>query len=352
MPTLESYLIKPTETLRRAAEIIDQNKSGIAVAVDDARHLVGTITDGDLRRAMLDRQSLDTPVSTLLAARTTPPVTASVDSDRAALLGRMQASHVRQIPLLDSENRVVDIVLLNQLLETPYLPVTAVVMAGGFGTRLRPLTDTVPKPLLPVGGTPLIEMMVDQLRAAGVKRFVITTHYLAERIEEHLGDGSSRDISIKYVHEDSPLGTAGALSLIGKQSEPVLVVNSDILTRLNYGALLAFHHEVGAAVTVAARDYHIEVPYGVLQTDGVDLLGIVEKPDYRFFFAAGVYLMNPDILDHLEHGDFCDMPTLINRLIAKDVRVATFLVREYWLDIGHLDSYAQAQSDHADGTLR
>lgn len=301
---------------------------------------------------MLDRQSLDTPVSTLLAARTTPPVTASVESDRQALLARMQASHVRQIPLLDSVNRVVDIVLLNQLLETPYLPVTAVVMAGGFGMRLRPLTDTVPKPLLPVGGTPLIEMMVDQLRAAGVKRFVITTHYLAERIEEHLGDGATRDISITYVHEDSPLGTAGALSLIGRPSEPILVVNSDILTRLNYGALLAFHHEVGASLTVAARDYHIEVPYGVLQTDGVKLRGIVEKPDYRFFFAAGVYLMNPDILDHLDHGNFCDMPTLINRLIAEGVEVATFLVREYWLDIGHLDSYAKAQADHANGTLR
>jgi dTDP-glucose pyrophosphorylase len=352
MTALVTCLIAPGESLRRAAEIIDKNKAGIAIAVDENGRLVGTITDGDLRRAMLNRKSLDSSVREILAERAYPPVTASVDADKQTLLAAMQSKHVRQIPLLDSENRVVDVALLSQLLETPYLPVTAVVMAGGFGTRLKPLTDTVPKPLLPVGGTPLIEMMVDQLCAAGVKRFIITTHYLADRIEELLGDGCSRQISIRYLHEETPLGTAGALSLIDQPSEPLLVVNSDILTRLDYGALMAFHHEVGAEMTVASREYHIQVPYGVLKTEGVHLRSIIEKPDYRFLFAAGVYLLNPDVLQHLTRGESCDMPTLIARLMEKGQEVATFPVREYWLDIGHLDSYAQAQSDHANGNLK
>jgi dTDP-glucose pyrophosphorylase/CBS domain-containing protein len=352
MGTVDSYLIRPTDSLRRAAEIIDQNKSGIAVAVDSAGHLVGTITDGDLRRAVLNRKSLDASIEELMTSRSSSPVTASVGCDKHTLLGIMQSNHVRHLPLLDAQDRVVDIALLSQLLETPYLAVTAVVMAGGFGTRLRPLTDTVPKPLLPVGGTPLIEMMVDQLVAAGVKRFVVTTHYLAERIEEHLGDGISRQVSIDYVHEVTPLGTAGALSLIEKPSEPILVVNCDILTRLDYSLLIAFHHEVGAKMTVAAREYHIQVPYGVLKTEGTRLHGIIEKPDYRFLFAAGVYVLQPEVLDHLVRGETCDMPVLISRLLANGVELATFPVREYWLDIGHLDSYAQAQSDHAEGALK
>jgi dTDP-glucose pyrophosphorylase/CBS domain-containing protein len=344
----DRYVVRSTDTLRCAAALIDRNKAGIALVLDDDGRLLGTITDGDLRRAMLRGDSLDTLVDEVIARPRPAPVTAPADADRHALLSLMQERRVRQVPLLDESERVVDLVLLDQLLENSSLPVTAVLMAGGLGTRLRPLTDGTPKPLLPVGGKPLIELAVDNLRAAGVRKVIITTHYLGSAIADHLGDGCNHQVAIEYVHEENPLGTAGALSLIERTADPLLVVNGDILTRLDYGALLAFHQEHAADMTVTAREYHLQVPYGVVQTNGVHLRGIVEKPEYKFFVAGGVYLLNPDVLQFLTPGERCDMPTLIERLVDGGRTVVTFPIREYWLDIGHLEAYEQAQADHAD----
>jgi dTDP-glucose pyrophosphorylase len=342
------YVVRPTDTLRCAAALIDRNKAGIALVLDDDGRLLGTITDGDLRRAMLRGDSLDTVVEEVIARPRPAPVTAPADADRHVLLSLMQERRVRQVPLLDESERVVDLVLLDQLLEDPSLPVTAVLMAGGPGTRLRPLTDRVPKPLLPIGGKPLIELAVDNLRAAGVRRVIVTTHYLGRAIADHLGDGGNQQVAIEYVHEENPLGTAGALSLIEPSADPLLVVNGDILTRLDYGALLAFHHEHGADMTVTAREYRFQVPYGVLHTDGVHLQRIVEKPEHKVFVAGGVYLLNPSVLQFLNPGERCDMPALIERLVEGGRTVVTFPIREYWRDIGHLEAYEQAQADHAE----
>jgi dTDP-glucose pyrophosphorylase/CBS domain-containing protein len=344
----ERYAVRSSDTLRRAAALIDRNKTGIVLVLDHEHRLLGTITDGDLRRAMLRGDSLDTLVADVLAVPRPAPVTAPQDADRHTLLHLMQERRVRQVPLLDSDQRVVDLVLLDQLVDSPPLPVTAVLMAGGLGTRLRPLTDHVPKPLLPVGGKPLIERAVDNLRASGVRKVIVTTHYLGSAIADHLGNGCDHHVAIEYVHEEDPLGTAGALSLIESTDTPLLVVNGDILTQLDYGALFAFHQEHGADMTVTAREYHLEVPYGVLQTDGVHLRSIVEKPDYRFFVAGGVYLLNADVLKFLVTREHCDMPTLIARLVEAGRTVVTFPIREYWLDIGHLDAYEQANADHAE----
>lgn len=352
MTSIDSYLVRPSDQLRRAAEVIDRNKAGIAVVVDDTGRLLGTITDGDLRRAILKGSSLDIPISSVLTHRTEAPITASVSQDRGTLLPLMQEKHIRQLPLVDGQGLVVEIVTLEQLVAKPPLELTAVVMAGGFGTRLRPLTDQTPKSLLPVGGKPMIELIVDRLCAAGVRRIVITTHYRAEDIERQLGNGGDRQADISYVLEENPLGTAGALSLISPRQEPLLVVNGDILTQLDYRALYLFHMDDGAEMTVTAREYHIQIPYGVIETDGVRLRSIVEKPEYRFFFAAGVYLLNPSALQLLNPGERCDMPVLISRLTAAGRSVATFPVREYWLDVGHLEAYEQAQIDHAQGMHR
>jgi NDP-sugar pyrophosphorylase family protein len=225
------------------------------------------------------------------------------------------------------------------------VPVEAVVMAGGYGTRLRPLTDDVPKPMLPVGERPLLEHTLAQLKAAGIESVSVTTHYKREVITDHFGDGSGFGVSIKYVHEDAPLGTAGALALLEHPHGPLLVINGDILTRIDFGAMLSFHQEHVAAMTVGVRQFEITIPFGVVESNGVDITGIVEKPSIRHFVSAGVYLLNPEVIEMVPHGEPYDMPDLVNKVTSLGKRVVGFPIREYWLDIGRLEDYRQAQED-------
>jgi NDP-sugar pyrophosphorylase family protein len=221
----------------------------------------------------------------------------------------------------------------------------AVVMAGGFGTRLRPLTEQVPKPMLPVGNRPLLELIIDQLRRAGIPRVNLTTHYQQEVITKHFGNGDGFGIEIHYVQEDQPLGTAGALGLLEFSDEPLLVINGDILTRVDFHAMLDFHREHRADMTVAVRQQEIHLPYGVVETNGVTIHGIVEKPVLSHFMNAGFYLLNPQVCQYIPVGQPYDMPDLILRLIGEGYKIVSFPVREYWLDIGRIEDYQQAIAD-------
>lgn len=352
---IQSFCIKPTGSIREALACIDRNEKGIVLVTDDQGRILGTITDGDVRRSMLAGASLEEPVRVILARKAgssySEPVTAPVETERAELLRLMMEHSVRQIPLLDGQGRVAGLVTVEELMPVEELPLQAVIMAGGPGTRLRPLTEEMPKPMLPVGDRPLMELIIDQLRGAGVRRVNVTTHYKGEKISNYFGDGEQFGVELRYVTEDEPLGTAGALGLMARPDEPVLVINGDILTRVNFRAMLDYHREHGADLTLAVRKYEIQVPYGVVDCEGQCVSGLREKPSLSFFVNAGIYLLEPAVLDHIPSGVRFDMTDLIETLIQKGRRVVSFPIVEYWLDIGRHADYLKAQEDINNGRM-
>jgi len=337
---------------------IDRNAEGITLVVDDEQHLIGTVTDGDIRRAILAGVDLNLPVQDLLDRRVLPPhtphqnpLTVLVGTPESELIELMTRYTLRHIPLVDHDGRLVGLVLLSDLIREYELPLRAVVMAGGYGTRLRPLTEDLPKPMLRVGDKPLLELIIEQLRRAGIRKVNIATHYKGDVITKHFGNGQEFGVEISYVEENQPLGTAGALSLLEGYNEPFIVINGDILTRVNFRAMLDFHRDHQADMTVAVRPYELQVPYGVIETEGANITGISEKPIVQHFINSGIYLLNSDIRGRIPNGQSSDMPDLINRLIREGRRVVSFPVREYWLDIGQARDYQQAQKDVKEGKI-
>jgi NDP-sugar pyrophosphorylase family protein len=225
------------------------------------------------------------------------------------------------------------------------LPINAVVMAGGFGKRLRPLTDSMPKPMLPIGDRPMLEWTIGQLRKTGIQQISLTTHYMPEAISEHFGNGDGFGVKINYVHEETPLGTAGALGLLGKVDGPLLVINGDILTQVDFRVMLNYHQKHKACLTVGVRRYEIQVPYGVVECTGARVDKVSEKPQMPFLVNAGVYLIEPTALQFIPPGRNFDMPDLIQRLITENLIVVSFPILEYWLDIGRPGDYETAQED-------
>lgn len=329
---------------------LNSTAKGIVLVVDDDRRLLCTITDGDLRRAILHGLEQDTTIEAWMVVRAKNggihPTTAPIDMDPVELI-RIMRGGFQHIPLLDDQGRVADVALLSDLVTQADPKLSAVVMAGGQGTRLRPLTTDVPKPMLPVGDRPVIEHIVTGLRDAGIGQVRISTHYKADVITNHFGDGQKFGVKIDYLNEDDPLGTAGALSLMPGWQSTLLVINGDILTALNYKAMLAFHRENDAVMTVGVRRYEFEVPYGVVRTEGVRVTKLSEKPTLRFFINAGVYLLEPSVSRHVVRKQRCDMPDLIARLLEEEERVVSFPISEYWLDMGHRGDYEQAQAAFA-----
>lgn len=340
--------------IREAIAVIDRSgRVSLALLVDDQDHLVATITDGDIRRATLAGLAIDAAVEKMLPLKATlpnpEPVTAPVGIGMASALTMMQARRVRQLPLVDSEFRVVDVILLSDLIEQRAEPMRAVIMAGGFGTRLRPLTENLPKPMLPVGGRPLIERIVGRLKDSGIDHIVVTTHYKPEKIVEHFGDGRDFDVTMTYVQEDEPLGTGGALGLIPNDGDPLLVVNGDILTDVDFRAFRDYHREYGADLTVGVRRYTFKVPYGVVENTGERVTRIDEKPEMTLFVNAGIYLVEPSVSDYVGRGVRLNMTDLIQTVIDAGLVVVSFPVHEYWMDVGRADDYVQAQADGDSG---
>jgi len=355
MERLAKFLVAPQDSIRDAMVCIDRNAKGIALVADKERHLIGTITDGDIRRAILAGVDLGLPVQVLLDQRMATgqprPLTAPVGTSDAELLRRMNERSVRHIPLVDKVGCVMDVALLSDLVKEFELPLTAVVMAGGYGTRLRPLTEDLPKPMLPVGGRPLMEHIVTQLRDAGIRRVSITTHYKPEAIIQHFGNGEKYGVEISYVNEDRPLGTAGALGLMPMPPGPLLVINGDILTQVDFGAMVAYHQEHRASMTVGVRQYGLQVPYGVIECEGPYVVQVTEKPQLRFFVNAGIYLLEPAVHRHIRADRRFDMTDLIQRLLDAQQSVVSFPIHEYWLDIGQHPDYVRAQEDVENGRI-
>ncbi len=352
---VSGMLIATDSAIDAVIRAIDRAAMGLALLVDEQRRLVATITDGDVRRAMLAGVGFDQPAGRLLELKRMSahptPVSRPAECGDDELLQLMRDAQIQHIPLLDDDGRVVDVALLDRLVDARGNDVSAVVMAGGFGARLRPFTDATPKPMLPVGDKPLLERTIDQLRAAGITDVNITTHYLHDKIADHFGTGSGFGVNLNYVREDRPLGTAGALGLIARPRSTMLVINGDILTTIDFRAMTEFHRTNVADLTVAVRLYEIKVPYGVVDCAGVQVIGVREKPSERYFVNAGIYLVEPRVWDFIIEGEPLDMPQVIERVIGSGGSVVSFPLREYWLDIGRPDDYRRAQEDVEAGRL-
>lgn len=348
--SIDSIRVFPSDLVREAAIKMNRSAKGIALVLDEQSRLLGTVTDGDIRRAILDGVSMDTSIEALLfkVQKTGPyplPVTAPVESSRESLLGLMKVSELRHIPLLDTQGRVVDVAFLQDLVSGSDLPRHAVVMAGGFGSRLHPLTREVPKPMLPVGDKPMLEHVIDKLREAGIHQVKVSTHYRGDMIRDYFGTGENFGIKIDYLEEDRPLGTAGALGLLDNYDDPILVVNADVLTNVDFATLARFHQEQNAVLTVGVRQYDMRVPFGVVECSGATVTSVTEKPEFNFFVNAGIYLIEPSALRQIERGIHCDMPNFISTLVQNKAKVAAFPIIEYWIDVGRPDDYNRAQNE-------
>jgi len=344
-PTLDKYCVNAKSSLRDVALCINQNQTGIALVIDEGRRLLGTITDGDLRRCVLNDIHMDTGVLEFLGKKEGSPITARHGTAEHDLLRVMTDCTIRQIPLLDDEGRLVDLFTMDRLLPSVESRLQAVIMAGGFGKRLLPLTENIPKPMLHVGDRPLLQRIVEQLALTGIRRVNLTTHYMAEKIRDHFGDGSAFGVDINYVAEDQPLGTAGALSLIEKQQGPLLVINGDILTKVDFRAMRHFHDDHKASLTVAVRRYEFQVPYGVLECDGIVVRAVREKPVHACLVNAGIYLVSPEAHSLIPSDTHYNMTDLIETLANTGKLVVTFPITEYWLDIGCASDFEKAKAD-------
>lgn len=340
MKEWKQILIQKDVTIHDTLRIIDSSAMQIALVVDEEKHLLGTVTDGDIRRGILKGIQLDDPVKSIMNPH---PTVAKSYERRDIVLAVMKLKRLNHIPVLDDDGCVINVETLQDLLQTDTKDNIVVLMAGGLGTRLRPLTNECPKPLLKVGGKPVLETILENFMEYGFKKFYLSVNYKADMVKEYFGNGDRWGIEIHYIHEDKQLGTAGALSLLPEQTKhPLFVMNGDLLTKVNFQQLLDFHSVHQAQATMCVREYQFQVPYGVVKLEQNRLTGIDEKPVQRFFVNAGIYVLDPRSLELIPKNEFFDMPNLFKKIFDQGAETTAFPIREYWMDIGQLNDYERA----------
>lgn len=333
-------IVLPTTSLKEAIKRIDQASLQLAIIVDGSKRLIGTLSDGDVRRAILRGVSLDDCVS---RAMNYTPLSASEGTSREALLCSMREKSIHQLPIVDSEGRVIDLATMDELINIDDLKNSVVLMAGGLGTRLRPLTDNCPKPMLPIQGKPILERIIESFADQGFRDFYLSVNYLADKVRDHFEDGGRHGVRIRYIEESMRMGTAGALSLLpGKQSKPVIVMNADLLTEVRFSKILDFHENSNAAATMVVRQVEFQIPYGVVNLDGTRIVCIDEKPVQNLFVNAGIYVLSPDVLDLIQPNAFFDMPTLFEMLASLGKTTVAYPIHETWIDIGRVEEFERA----------
>jgi dTDP-glucose pyrophosphorylase len=344
MKDWRSAFVAPDATLEQVISVMDASSLQICLVVDAAGKLLGTVTDGDIRRGIIRTHSLSGAVSEVMKRN---PVVSSLDVDRGAQRELMARTSVRQLPLLDREGHVVGLILRDDLEAPEPIDNWVVLMAGGLGKRLRPMTDDTPKPLLQVGHKPLLETILESFVEHNFRRFFISVNYMAERVKEHIGDGSRWNVEVRYLEENAQLGTAGALGLVDEAIDsPLIVMNGDVLTKTNFAQLLAFHREQGARATMCVREYDVQVPFGVVDIDKGRVARLREKPVNTYFINAGIYVLEPDMLPLVTRGSALNMTDLFQILIDRGDQIAVFPVREYWLDIGQVEDFNRANGEY------
>ena len=339
---LKNILILPDLDILQALRRMEVGSAQIVLVTDTAGRLLGTVTDGDVRRAILRGVRLDSPVASIMNKS---PMAIDERASQETAIALMREKVIHQLPVIDAEWRVVGLVTLDAVLRTLREDTVVVLMAGGLGSRLRPLTESTPKPLLPIGGRPLLEITVDNLVRQGFGRFLLSVNYKAEMFREHFGNGKRFGVEIDYLNETEQLGTAGALRLLPSRPDtPILVMNGDILTALDARLLLLHHRECGAPATMCVREYDWKVPYGVVKiTNNQCLDSFEEKPTRRELVNAGIYVISPEAIDLIPPSGAVDMPTLFNGIRERLAPPSIYRLREYWLDIGQLDDLRRAQ---------
>ena len=338
-------MVTAATTILETLEIIDTHGVPIGLVHADGV-LRGTVTDGDIRRGILAGVQLTDGVELVMNAA---PITADAkmtDTEAACIMRQHGIGH---LPLVDQVGRIVSLKVLKDLDPKPEGGNPVVLMAGGRGTRLQPLTEDLPKPLLKVGGRPILETIIERFVAQGFGRIFLSVNYKADLIEAHFGNGQTFGADISYLREDKALGTGGALALLPERpTVPVIVMNGDVLTKINFHHLVKYHENHDAPATMSVREYRFTVPFGVVEADAASLVAIAEKPEHTFFVNAGIYVIDPETLDLISAGEAMDMPDLFQRLLDSGKRPTVFPLREYWMDIGHLDNLDQAQRDYTD----
>ena len=342
MKDWKSILVREENTLLETMRIIDKSSLQFAVVVNSDGMLLGTVTDGDIRRSILRGDSLNVNITRVMNPS---PITALAGQSRNKYFRIMKTKKLKQLPIVDKNNRIMDILFLDKAVSNNDNLV--VLMVGGLGTRLRPLTNDIPKPMLQVGGKPILETIIEGFKQYGFTNFILSVNYKKEVIQNYFQNGQAFDVNISYIEESKRMGTAGALSLLPtKPLKPFFVMNGDLLTQVNFEQLMHYHMDNHSLATMCVREYEYQIPYGVIETDGVNLVSIKEKPVHKSFVNAGIYVLSPEVLDYIPKNQFYDMPELFQKLLGEEKKTTVFPIREYWLDIGRMDDFERANLEY------
>ena len=345
MVNWKEIVVNENQSLLETMRIIDETSLQFAIVKDEQNHLLGTVTDGDIRRGILRGGGLDVPIKQVMNPS---PITACIENTYSDCLNLLRKYKLKQLPIVDMDNRIIDIIFADEAPATTNNENTVILMAGGLGTRLRPLTENIPKPMLNVGNKPILETIIEGFKRYGFTNFILSVNYKKEVIQDYFQDGSAFGVSISYIEEDKRMGTAGPLSLLKeKPTSPIFVMNGDLLTQVNFEQLLHFHEDTDAVATMCVREYEYQIPYGVIETDGQQLVSIKEKPMQRSFVNAGIYVLSPEVFDYIPHDEFYDMPDLFKQLMDEQENVSAVPVREYWIDIGRIADFERADDEYS-----
>lgn len=344
MKNIQNIKLNKNSTIKEALKIIDSGAMQIALVVEDNDKLVGTLTDGDIRRGLLKGLDLNSTIEGIIF---TTPTIAKISDTKEEILKIALSKKLHQIPIVDENGKIVGIQEIDELIKPKEKTNKVVLMVGGLGTRLRPLTDNTPKPMLKVGNKPILQTIVEKFAEYGYINIVMCVNYKSHVIQDYFGDGSEFGVSIEYVFEEQRMGTAGALSLLKERpTESFFVMNGDLLTNVNFEHLHDYHMSNSAIGTMCVREYDFQVPYGVVNIEDSKILSIEEKPVQKFFVSAGIYMLSPEILEYIPQDEFYDMPTLFEKLISEKKNAISFPIREYWLDIGRMEEYKKANEEY------
>ena len=348
MTDWKKITLKISDSLETAITVLEAGGLRFAVVLNKKGKLLGTITDGDIRRAILDRVGMDCLVEKVMNNN---PTTALSSESSELVMSKMKSKDFLHIPIVEENGILVGLETLQHLTYNKKCDNPILLMAGGFGTRLHPLTKDTPKPLLKVGNHPILETILVRFVKAGFHNFYISTHFKAEKIKKYFGDGSAWGIKIEYVNEEKPLGTAGSIGLLPKNISklPMIMMNGDVLTKVNFEDLLTFHRQQGSIATMCIREYDVQIPFGVVNIDEQQLKNIEEKPVQKFFVNAGIYVVEPELVNKVNPNTHIDMPNLLEKQIKQGRSVSIFPIHEYWLDIGHMKEYESAHDSFSNG---
>lgn len=346
MKNIENIKLRENSTIKEALEIIDKGSMQIALVVDENDKLLGTLTDGDIRRGLLKGLDLNSSIETAIFKI---PTIAKISDTKEDILKLALDKKLHQIPIIDENGKVVGIQEIEELIKPINKTNKVVLMVGGLGTRLRPLTETTPKPMLKVGNKPILQTIVEKFAEYGYTNIIMCVNYKSDIIQNYFKDGSAFCVNIEYVFEEQRMGTAGALSLLkGKPNEPFFVMNGDLLTNVNFEHLHNYHIATNSIGTMCVREYDFQVPYGVVNIKDSKIVSIEEKPIHKFFVSAGIYMLSHKVLEYIPQNQFFDMPTLFEKLISLNENTVSFPLREYWLDIGRIEEYERANQEYSE----